>query len=157
MIKVLFVCLGNICRSPMAEAVFRNLVKNEGLEDKIMVDSAGTGDWHAGNHPHDGTLKILKNYDISAENLFARQITSADFLNFDYIVVMDDNNMDDVLEFGSITGRNHIGKLCDYIPNATYDNVPDPYYTGDFNETYELVTAGCKGLMRLIKEEQDGI
>ncbi len=96
MIKVLFVCLGNICRSPMAEAVFRDLVKREGLEDKIKADSAGTGDWHIGNPPHKGTREILNENQISAEGLVARQIQSGDIEEFDYIIAMDRTNQNDI-------------------------------------------------------------
>ncbi len=87
--KVLFVCLGNICRSPMAEAVFRDLVSREGLEDRIEIDSAGTGDWHIGHPPHQGTRKILNENNISTEGLVARKIKIEDLTEFDYIIAMD--------------------------------------------------------------------
>lgn len=155
MIKVLFVCLGNICRSPMAEAVMRHLVQKKDLNAKITVDSAGTGGWHHGEEPHQGTLDILNRYEISATSIFARQVKTTDLTEFSYIIVMDDNNMTDLAEFGQPNGDVHVGKLCDFIENTNYENVPDPYYTGDFDETYELVLAGCRGLLRFIREKED--
>lgn len=157
MTKVLFVCLGNICRSPMAEAIFRHLIEKENLSDKIATDSAGTSGWHDGKPPHEGTLEILNKYDIASHQLISRKITTEDLNNFDYVIVMDDSNMEDLLAFGNPRSTTHLGKLCDFIKNSLYENVPDPYFTGDFNETYELVTAGCKGLLQFIKERGDEI
>jgi len=152
MIQVLFVCLGNICRSPMAEAVFRDLVEKEGLTKEIHTDSAGTSGWHDGKPAHEGTLEILKKYEIASDQLVSRKVTVQDLTEFDYVIVMDDSNMEDLVAFGNAASTTHVGKLCDFIKNSLYENVPDPYFTGDFDETYELVTAGCKGLLRFIKE-----
>ncbi|MBN2910150.1 low molecular weight phosphotyrosine protein phosphatase [Polycladomyces sp. WAk] len=153
MISVLFVCLGNICRSPMAEAVFRHMVKEEGLEDRIRVDSAGTGDWHTGEPPHHGTRRILKQYGISDEGIRARQVKKRDLEDFDYIIAMDDSNLANLRR---LADRHHqrLYRLTDFIPDTTYTEVPDPYYTGNFEEVYELVSAGCRGLLERIKEEQ---
>ena len=98
MIHILFVCLGNICRSPMAEAIFREKVKKEGLADRIHVDSAGTGDWHIGKPPHQGTREILKANGISDEGLFARQIKTNDLNEYDYIIAMDTENVKNIKE-----------------------------------------------------------
>lgn len=153
MIKVLFVCLGNICRSPMAEAVFRDLVKREGLEDKIFVDSAGTGGWHVGSSPHRGTREILDRYQISYEGLKARQIHKNDLSDFDYIIAMDGENLGNLRRMAGYNNTGEISRLMDFVPDADILDVPDPYYTGNFEEVYDMIVKGCKGLLQKIKEE----
>jgi protein-tyrosine phosphatase len=153
MISVLFVCLGNICRSPMAEAIFRDLVKKEGLKDQIKIDSAGTGDWHVGHPPHEGTREILKKYQVADEGIFARQIAADDLNQFDYIIAMDSQNIDNIKKVGKIEERVKINKLLDYVENLKGNDVPDPYYTGNFDEVYELVQVGCTRLLEEIKRE----
>lgn len=152
MIKVLFVCLGNICRSPMAEAVFKHLIKKEGLEEYFIVDSAGIGAWHSGELPHRGTRKILDENHIPYEGIVARQIQKSDLQNFDYIIAMDDNNLKDLHQLGQ-NAKGVICKLLDFVPEIKDKNIPDPYYTGNFQEVYELVTKGCTNLLNTIKKE----
>lgn len=152
-IRVLFVCLGNICRSPMAEAVMRDMVGKEGLDHLIEVDSAGTGDWHIGNPPHRGTRDQLDRYGISYEGIRARQIGSKDFQDFDYIIAMDDDNVRELKRIAG-SGGGSVAKLLDLVPDARLRNVPDPYFTGNFDETYELVVAGCRALLEKIKSER---
>ncbi|KKB44087.1 Low molecular weight protein tyrosine phosphatase [Bacillus thermotolerans] len=152
MIRVLFVCLGNICRSPMAEALFKDLVKREGLEDQIKSDSAGTGDWHVGEPPHEGTLKILEKYEIDATGLVGRQLTVDDFEAFDYIVAMDESNIDNLYRMLNKPKHPKVMRLLDLTDEPK--DVPDPYYTGNFEETYELVTNGCQALLEKIKKER---
>lgn len=153
MISVLFVCLGNICRSPMAEAVLRHQLEKEGLADRVRVDSAGTGNWHEGHPPHRGTRNILKREGISVEGIHARQILSDDLSTFDFIIVMDNSNFDDVQRLAKEKASN-IHRFVDFIPDTSYREVPDPYFTGDFDETYSLVEAGCRGIVRALKEEK---
>jgi protein-tyrosine phosphatase len=153
MIQVLFVCLGNICRSPMAEGVFRDLLKKENLSNKISVDSAATSSWHIGSPPHKGTLAILKKYNISAEGLVGRQLTKEDFETFDYIIGMDESNVKNIFE---ITGKPQHPKIIRLLDLTKYNkDVPDPYYTGDFEETYQLVTDGCRALLKKIRMEHN--
>ncbi|MBA4536745.1 low molecular weight phosphotyrosine protein phosphatase [Bacillus aquiflavi] len=153
MIKVLFVCLGNICRSPMAEAMFRHLVKREGLEDKMVVDSAGTGNWHVGEPPHKGTREILKKYEINGEGLKARQITAADLHEFDYVIAMDRTNENDIKQLAKAHPKAYIGRLLDFSKNSQLKDVPDPYFTGNFEEVYELLKESCEMLLQYIKKE----
>ncbi|HEY4553960.1 MAG TPA: low molecular weight protein-tyrosine-phosphatase [Bacillaceae bacterium] len=151
MVKVLFVCLGNICRSPMAEALFRDMVKREGLNSKIEVDSAGTGSWHIGSPPHKGTLKILDKYQIASEGLVARSFKKEDAEDFDYIIGMDESNLVNMRDILGKPDHPKILRLLDLTDQKK--DVPDPYLTGDFEETYELVTAGCRALLEIIKNE----
>lgn len=153
MIHVLFVCLGNICRSPMAEAVFREMVKKEGLEKKIGIDSAGTGDWHIGHPPHRGTLTILKEKQINADDLIARKISVKDLSEFDYIIGMDTNNVKDIEKLGNIPSHVKVRRLLDFAEQTPENDIPDPYYTGKFPEVYALVKVGCENLLNEFKKE----
>ena len=151
MINVLFVCLGNICRSPMADAVFQQMVKEAGLDAHISVDSAGTGSWHVGEKPHRGTRRVLADHNIPY-NGRARQITATDMSNPNsYIIVMDQSNYNDVVHQFGQHSRLHL--LLEFATNTTETNVPDAYYTGNFDYVYELVTDGCTGLLATIRQE----
>jgi protein-tyrosine phosphatase len=150
MIHVLFVCLGNICRSPMAEAIFRQLVSDYGLEDKIHVDSAGTGDWHVGNAPHKGTQEILKENHILFNGIVARQLNNKDLSDFTYIIAMDAENLGEIHRLARYEKTGEIARLLDFVENIDYEDVPDPYYTGNFQEVYELIHNGCQHLLTYI-------
>lgn len=155
MVRVLFVCLGNICRSPMAEAVFQNLVKKEGLADQFDIDSAGLGSWHIGKPPHHGTREILKRNNISDEGLVARKFIKEDLDQFDYIIAMDDENIAGINRLKRENPRASVAKLMDFVTDARESEVPDPYYTGNFEYVYSLVTEGCQELLNHIKAEKN--
>jgi len=150
-IGVLFVCLGNICRSPMAEAIFRNLVESQGKSEQFDIDSAGTGDWHIGDGPHQGTVQKLAEHHISTDGVFSRQIKQEDYDRFDYIVCMDNSNIQNALPMLGIKESSKVFRLLDLIQDPR--DVPDPYFTGDFEETYQLCLEGCKALLQKIEAD----
>lgn len=154
MINVLFVCLGNICRSPMAEAIFIDMVAKEGLSDQFHIDSVGTGSYHEGDRAHRGTRRILANHGIRCESI-SRQVTHKDLDVADYIIAMDYHNISDLqytTRGSQLNGQVHL--LLDFANNTNIREVPDPYYTGDFEGVFQLVEAGCKGLLAHIRVEQ---
>jgi protein-tyrosine phosphatase len=151
-INVVFVCLGNICRSPMAEAVFQQLVNQAGLADKIKIDSAGTGDWHVGETAHRGTRQILAKHDIPY-NGRSRQVSETDMNPNTYVIAMDDSNLRDLQRrFGR---HPRLYRLLDFAHQTNERNVPDPYYTDNFEYVYQLVSDGCQGLLEKIRVEND--
>jgi protein-tyrosine phosphatase len=155
MIRVLFVCLGNICRSPMAEAIFAHLVEKAGLQNEIECDSAGTGGWHIGAPAHHGTMQVLREAGIEYSGR-GRQITPDDLQNFDYIIAMDNENLAGVRAMinPKYPPRAQITLLLEYSRLAR-DNyiseVPDPYFVGRFDAAFRLIESGCEGLLEEIR------
>lgn len=152
MYRVLFVCLGNICRSPMAEAVFRNRAEKAGLAASIEIDSCGTGDWHLGKPPHEGTRRILDDHGISYEGMLARGIRAEDGERFDLLVAMDESNVAAIREALGSDTKAEVVRFLSFVPGARLTDVPDPYYTGDFEETYELISEASARLLAHLLE-----
>ena len=150
MSSVLFVCLGNICRSPLAEGVFRQLAGAAGLD--LLIDSAGTGDWHIGHAPDPRSQAVAARHGVDISGLRARQLTADDFSRFAHIIVMDDSNRENIRAWEPERHVARVNLLLDFVPGRAGEAVPDPYYGGpeDFEETYRLVRAGAEGLLRAI-------
>ena len=150
-INVLFVCLGNICRSPMAEAVFRDLVKKDGVADRFEIASAGTGDWHVGELPQRGTRETLKRHGIEPNGLVAKHVSQAMLDRADYVVAMDHENVSDLRAWRIDVQR--VTRILDYALDVDVRDIPDPYYDGRFELVYQLVTIGSRGLLKHIREQ----
>lgn len=148
--SVLFVCLGNICRSPLAEGVFAHLVAEAGLTDRFLIESAGTGAWHVGERP-DARAEMVANQHGVALLSKARQITDDDLLTFDWIIAMDRENLRNIQRMADAVGSDaEIHLLREFDPeNASGDEVPDPYYGGasGFENVYEMVHRSCRALL----------
>lgn len=157
MIKVLFVCLGNICRSPTAHGVFESVLKREKLNDRVMVDSAGTAAWHIGKAPDNRSQLAAKNRDYDLSYLSARQVEASDFESFDYILAMDKANLENLMEQSPPSNQKKIGLFLDYAKHYTATEVPDPYYGGakGFDTVLDLVEDACEGLLEDIKLKYD--
>jgi protein-tyrosine phosphatase len=138
----------------MAEAVFRKKIKDAGLEDKIQVDSAGTGGWHVGQPPHKGTCRILKQNGIDYSGITARQAGKEDFYHFNYLIAMDSGNIDNLLALAPSGHQAELKKLMDFVPERKETDVPDPYYTGNFEEVFNMVNEGCDRLLAYICEKE---
>lgn len=143
MIKVLFICHGNICRSPMAEFVMKDLVKKQGLEDQFHIESAATSREEIGNSVYPPAKRMLAKHGISCEGKRARQVTKADLENYDYLVLMDRNNMSNMIR---MFGTENMGKVSMLLDR----DVADPWYTGNFDKTMQDVQVGCTKLLNQI-------
>ena len=144
--KILFVCHGNICRSPMAEFVMKDLLNKEGIE--AFVASAATSTEEIGNPVHRGTRAKLGEYGISTEGKYAVQLTKSDYNKYDYLIGMDTYNIRNMLR---ILGGDPEGKVCKLLSFAGDDgDIADPWYTGNFDDTYDDVLKGCKALVKIL-------
>lgn len=150
--RVLFVCLGNICRSPMAEAVFSHLAQEAGFE--CEVDSAGTGSWHVGDPADPRTLATLRTHGVPYHGR-GRQVRREDFMEFDHVIAMDQANHRDLLRMAPPGTESKVSLLLEWDPKAPRTDVPDPYYGGPegFEEVYRLVDAASRALLVALREE----
>lgn len=150
-INVLFVCLGNICRSPMAESVFKDMVKKQGREDEFYIDSAATSREEIGNPMHRGTQNKLNQMGIPCIDHRARRLKKEDYDKFDYIIGMEEKN---IMNIKKIVGRDKESKiyqLLDFSKNPR--DIADPWWTGDFDKTYEDIVEGLEGFLKYLKEK----
>ena len=151
MIKVLFVCLGNICRSPMAQFVFQQMADEKGLSDDFEIDSAGTEGYNEMYHMgiHHGTRQILKEKRISFEEHYSKRIRQKDYEYFDYIIAMDNGNIEDIQSLIGPDIKHKIHRLLDFTSHPR--NVKDPWYTGNFEECYQDITEGCEAFLNYLQ------
>ena len=151
MIKVLFICHGNICRSTLAESVFTYKVKHLGLADQFAIDSFATSTEEIGNSPHRGTVNKLREVGIPLVPHRAKQITWADYVEADYIIGMDSAN---IRNLNRMLKNDPEGKIYKFLTFAgSGRDIADPWYTGNFDATYEDVVEGCEGFLRYLKEQ----
>ena len=146
--SILFVCLGNICRSPMAEFVMKHIVAENGVSDSFYISSAATSDEEQGNGIHYGTRKVLIDRAIPFTQHRAKKITKKDYYKYDYIIGMDQSNIRDMLEFFGGDTENKIALLLSFAGEDR--SVADPWYTGNFEKTYNDVSLGCRALYQSI-------
>jgi protein-tyrosine phosphatase len=152
MIKVLFVCLGNICRSPMAEGLFRKRIKDLGLENQIYVGSRATSSWEVGNKPHPKTEAILRKYDAYFFDMKSEKISSEDFRDYDYIIGMDRENIENLKRIaGKYTHKIHL--YLDVCNEQKGQEIDDPYYTHKYQETYELISKSIDCWIEVFKKD----
>ena len=153
--RVLFVCMGNICRSPPAEGVFRQLVKTHNLESSISTDSAGTGGWHIGNPPDRRAQSTASHRGIDISDLRARQVVRSDLHEFDTIIAMDHSNLRNLEEMlgAAMNDKTHL--LLEFADEFVETEIPDPYYGGDdgFDRVLDMIEAGCNGLLAHIRTQ----
>jgi protein-tyrosine phosphatase len=147
--RICFVCLGNICRSPIAEVVMRSLLDERGLSDRVQVSSAGTGDWHIGERADRRTLAVLQRHGYDGSAHRARQFVADSFDDCDLVVAMDQANVDTLRRMVDADDAAKVRFLREFDPDATGTDVPDPYYGGDdsFDEVLAMVEAACRGLL----------
>ena len=151
-IKILFVCHGNICRSPMAEFVFRDLVEKKGMAERFYVASAATSMEEIGNPVHRGTREKLRQYGISTAGKYAVQLKKGDYERYDYILGMERWNIVNIMKILRQDPEGKIKRLLDFSCNPR--DIADPWYTGNFDVTYDVISEGCQALLEYIIEKE---
>lgn len=155
MVRVLFVCMGNICRSPTAEGVFKTLVERERLASKIQIDSAGTHAYHVGKPPDERAQQAASRRGIDLSHQRARKVRHEDFLEFDYVLAMDQSNYEDLRELCHPDYESRLRLFMDFAENAQEQDVPDPYYGGaqGFERVLDLIELASVGLLADIRQQ----
>ena len=147
--SILFVCLGNICRSPAAEGVVRDRAAARGMD--LTLDSAGTGDWHVGDPPHPPMIAAARARGVDLTALRGRQVTADDFRRFDLILAMDAQNLSDLGRIRPADATADLAAFTDHHPDPAVTAVPDPYYTGDFDGALDLIETAADGLLDALR------
>ena len=152
--KILFVCMGNICRSPTAEGSFRSIVSKQDLSDRFEIDSAGTHAYHIGNPPDSRSRETARKYGIDLSNQRARKVHESDFYYYDHIIAMDTDNIEILKSICPSDSQSQIKLLLDYLPDTGFQSVPDPYFEGKFDEVFEMVYEACTSFLdSLVKKD----
>ena len=147
--RLLFVCLGNICRSPMAEGAFRHVAAEQGVLDRFEIDSAGLGSWHVGQAPDHRAQKAADQRGIDISGQSARQIRSSDFTSFDLLLAMDGSNYGELAQLAPKSERHKIRRFLDFAPHAGTKDVPDPFFgeAEGFDRALDLIDEAARGLL----------
>ena len=147
--RILFVCMGNICRSPTAEGVFRSMVERRGIAERFHIDSAGTGNWHVGNPPDQRACQAARERGIDIAGLRARQVDTGDFELFDLVIAMDQSNRIALFDLAGEPHRSKVRLMLEYSEQRLGEDVPDPYYGGDhgFDLVLDLIEEACENLL----------
>ena len=155
-IKVLFVCMGNICRSPTAEGVFNRVIADKSASDRFLVDSAGTHAYHVGEPSDSRSKQTAKKRGVDLSNIRARKVASSDFEYFDHVLAMDADNYDMLLAASPDEYQHKIELFLDYAPNSKEQDVPDPYYGGanGFEHVFDLVEEASQGFYQSVMKEK---
>ena len=148
MIRIKFVCLGNICRSPMAEFVLKDLVKKQNLESEFYISSSATSSEEIGNGVHYGTIRKLNQEKIPVEDRVAKKLKKEDYDKYDYIIGMEKSNIINILRIIGNDKNQKVYRLLDFTNNPR--DIADPWYTGNFDKAYEEILEGCKALIKKI-------
>ncbi len=154
--KILFVCMGNICRSPTAQGVFENKLAQLGLTGRYLADSAGTHSYHVGSPPDRRAVAAASARGIDISHQHARQVSPADFDVFDMLVAMDENNYRDLLSLCAEPMIDKVHRMMDFASNRLFDEVPDPYYGGEngFERVLDLLEDACEGLIAQLERKR---
>jgi protein-tyrosine phosphatase len=154
MFNILFVCMGNICRSPSAEGFFCNCLQSSDYRDQVSIDSAGTHSYHVGHSPDSRAIETAASFNVDISNLRARKVSASDFHHYDLIIAMDRSNIEDLQRIQPHDSKAQLKLMMQYHPDGHPDEVPDPYYGGmdGFNYMCKLLESASVGLLRDIEE-----